>query len=72
VISAPERFIPAGDRIVVFVDARVLPKHSDRWQEIKLADVYTVQKGRATKMRAFANRKEALRWAGIQDPSRYK
>ena len=65
VISTPEQFIPAGDRIVVFVHARVLPRESNTWQDIRLADVYTVQNGRATKMRAFANREEALRWVGI-------
>lgn len=65
VISEPEKFIPAGDRIVVFVNARVLPKGSSAWQDIKLADVYTFQNGRATKMRAFANREDALRWAGV-------
>jgi ketosteroid isomerase-like protein len=67
VISEPEQFISAGDRIVVFVHARVLPKDSDRWQDVRLADVYTFQNGRATKMRAFAEREEALRWVGIGD-----
>jgi ketosteroid isomerase-like protein len=70
VISTPERFIPAGDRIVVFVHARVLPKNSDTWQDVRLADVYTIQGGRATKMRAFANRDDALRWVGIDDLSK--
>jgi uncharacterized protein len=72
VISEPEKFIRAGDRIVVFVNARVLPKHSNAWQEIKLADVYTFQNGRATRMRAFANRDDAMRWAGIQNPEHQK
>ncbi len=49
----------------MFVNARVLPKGSSAWQDIKLADVYTFQNGRATKMRAFANREDALRWAGV-------
>jgi ketosteroid isomerase-like protein len=70
VISEPEQFISSEDRIVVFVHARVLPKDSNTWQEIRLADVYTFQNGRATKMRAFANREEALRWVGIGDPQK--
>lgn len=37
-----------------------------------MANVYTFQNGRATRMRAFANRDDALRWAGIQDSGRYK
>jgi ketosteroid isomerase-like protein len=39
--SEPERFITAGNRIDVFVHARVCPKDSKQWQDMKLADVYT-------------------------------
>ena len=69
VISEPERFIPSADRIVVFVYARVLPKDSQAWQEIRLADVYTFRDGRVTAMHAFANRQDALRWAGVDESS---
>lgn len=69
VISEPEQFIPAGDRIVVFVHARVLPKDGDNWEDISLADVYTFQDRKVTKMRAFPNRKEALQWVGLQNPN---
>jgi ketosteroid isomerase-like protein len=68
--SEPEEFIPAGDRIVVFVHARVRAKGSSEWQDVRLADVYTVHNGKAVKMRAFADRAEALRWAGAEDPHR--
>jgi ketosteroid isomerase-like protein len=67
VISEPERFIFAGDRIVVFVHARVLPKDSSTWQEIRLADVYTLEDGRVKQMRAFTKRADALRWVGIEE-----
>jgi ketosteroid isomerase-like protein len=67
VISEPERFIPSADRIVVFVHARVLPKNGDRWQDVRLADVYTLQDGRLTQMHAFAKREDALHWVGIGD-----
>jgi ketosteroid isomerase-like protein len=70
VISEPERFISTEDRIVVFVHARVLPKDRETWQDIRLADVYTFQNGRATEMRAFASREDALRWGGVGDPSK--
>jgi len=68
-ISEPERFIVAGDRIVVFVHARVRPKSSNNneWQDVRLADVYTIKDGKAIQMRAFADRREALRWVGIKD-----
>jgi ketosteroid isomerase-like protein len=65
VISEPERFIVSGDRIVVFVYARVLPKNSTSWQEVRLADVYTFKGGRPIEMHAFANRADALRWVGL-------
>lgn len=65
VISEPEKFIVAGNRIVVFVYARVLPKNSNTWQEVRLADVYTFAGERVTEMRAFANRADALRWVGL-------
>lgn len=67
VSSQPERFIPAGDRLVVFVHARVRPKGGDEWQDVRLADVYTMRGGKAIRMRAFGDREEALRWVGIQD-----
>ena len=65
IISQPERFITAGDRIAVFVYARVLAKDSKEWRERRLADVYTFRDGKAVAMRAFADRQEALRWVGL-------
>ena len=70
VISEPEEFIPIGDRIVVFVYARVRPRNSTAWQEVRLADVYTFRNGKAIQMHAFADRQEALRWARTQVPTR--
>jgi uncharacterized protein len=67
VISEPVRFIPAGDRIVVFVHARVLPKESDQWQQIDLADVYTFKAGKPVAMHAFAKREDALKWAEVSE-----
>jgi uncharacterized protein len=66
VISEPEQFIPVGNRVVVFVHARVLPKGAAAWQDVKLADVYTFRDGKIKQMNAFADRQEALRWAGIE------
>lgn len=61
--SEPEEFIPVGDKIVVLVHARVRPKGSFAWQELRLADVYTIRDGKAVAMRAFADRGEAMAWA---------
>lgn len=62
--SEPERFITAGDRIIVFVRARFRPKESKNWQEVRLADVYSVRKSKIVQMTAFADRQQALSWAG--------
>jgi len=67
VSSEPERFIAAGNRIVVFVHARVRPIGSTEWQEVRLADVYTFRNGKAVRMQAFADRQEALRSVGIEE-----
>jgi uncharacterized protein len=67
VISEPERFIVSGDRIIVFVHARVRPKGSSEWREVRLADVYTFKNGTPIAMRAFAKREDALRWAAAGD-----
>jgi len=71
--SEPEQFISSGNRIVVFVHARVRPKYDKNdnnndndWREVNLADVYTLSNGKITEMRAFADRQEALKWAGAE------
>jgi ketosteroid isomerase-like protein len=63
--SEPERFIASGDRIVVFVHARVRLPGSSEWRDARLADVYTFRNGKPVQMRAFADRNEALRWVGV-------
>lgn len=70
VISEPDQFVPVGDRVVVFVHARVLPRGTAEWQDINLADVYTFRDGKVIKMRAFANRQDALRWVSRSDSGR--
>lgn len=61
--SEPEGFVISNDKIVVFVHARFRMNDTDSWQEVKLADVYTVRDNKILAMHAFADRKEALRWA---------
>jgi ketosteroid isomerase-like protein len=66
--SEPQRFIVAGDKIVVFVYTRVRLKGASLWRETTLADVYTFRDGKAVHMRAFADRREALEWARGEGP----
>jgi uncharacterized protein len=64
--SEPERFIVAGDKIIVFVHVRVRPRDSREWHERRLADVFTFRNGKAIRMRAFADRRQALEWVGVK------
>lgn len=66
--SEPERFIVAGDKIIVFVHAHLRPKDGTEWQDVRLADVYTFRNGKAIQMHAFADRQQALSWVGVKDP----
>jgi uncharacterized protein len=63
--SEPEKFIVTGSRVVVFVHARIRMKNSSDWHDVRLADVYTFRDGRPISMRAFADRKDALNWVGV-------
>lgn len=62
----PERFIVAGDRIIVLVRVRVRLKHEMEWREGRIADVYTFRNGRAIQFRTFADERQALEWAGVK------
>ena len=61
----PEQFIVAGDKIVAFLYVRVRLKDSTEWIEGRLADVFTLRNGKAIQMRTFADRQQALEWAGV-------
>jgi uncharacterized protein len=60
----PERFIVAGDKIVVFVHVRVRLKNETEWREGHTADVYTFRDGKAIQFRTFADEGQALEFAG--------
>lgn len=62
----PERFIVAGDRVIVFVYVRVRLKHETEWREGRIADVYTFRNGKAIQFRTFADELQALEWAGVK------
>ncbi len=48
--SEPAQFIPTGNRIVVFVHARVRRRRSPELHDIDLADVYTIREGKIVQM----------------------
>jgi hypothetical protein len=64
----PERFIVAGDKIVVLVYVHVRLQHETEWREGRIADVYTFRDDKVIHMRNFLERAQALEWAGA-DPA---
>jgi hypothetical protein len=68
-IREPEQFVPAGDRVIVFVQARVLPRGTPEWQDIKFVDLYTFSRWQSHKKRPFASRKHGLQWVGHDNPN---
>ena len=63
----PERFIVAGNRLVVFVYVRVRLKDETEWRMGRIADVYTFRNGKAIEFRTFGDRGKALEWAGMRN-----
>ncbi len=63
----PERFIIAGDKIVVPVHIRVRLKDSTDWLEAHCADVFTFRNGSLAEGRHFPEKADALAWAGAKE-----
>lgn len=63
----PERFIDAGDRVVVF--ARILGRGATSGAPVELetTHVWTIRSGRATSLHAYRDRSEALEVAGLAE-----
>ena len=62
----PERFVVAGDKIVVFLHARVRLKDHTDWIDGRFADVHTFRGGKVIQVRSFGERQDALEWAGAK------
>lgn len=62
----PQRFLVAGDKVIVFADVRVRLKHETEWREGRTADVFTFRNGKAIQFRTFFDEQQALEWAGVK------
>jgi len=60
-----ERFIVAGDRIIVLIYVHVRLEHETEWREGRHAAAYTFRNGKAIEMRIFDDQREAFEWAGV-------
>ena len=59
----PERFVVAGDKVVVFCHVRVRLKDQTDWLEGRTGDVFTFRNGKVIQFRTFADAQQALDWA---------
>jgi uncharacterized protein len=62
----PERFLVAGDKMIVFVNVRVRLKDETDWREGQTADVYTFRGDKVVEGRVFIDRQQALEWVGMK------
>lgn len=60
-----EEFLVNGDRVVVYLHARVRLKDSNEWVGGRFADGFEFRNGRIVQYLSFAERAAALEWAGI-------
>jgi ketosteroid isomerase-like protein len=63
----PEEFWENGDRVVVYLHARVRLKDSTEWVGGRFADGFVFGNGKIIQCLSFGERAEALKWAGIKD-----
>ena len=63
----PEKFLVNGDKVVVYLHARVRLKGSADWVGGRFADGFVFRNGKITQYLSFGEREDALEWAGIED-----
>jgi hypothetical protein len=63
----PEKFFRNGDKLVVYLLARVRLKGSTEWTGGRFADGFVFHDGKITEHRTFADRADALEWGGVED-----
>ena len=62
----PEKFLVNGDKIVVYLHARVRLKDSNDWIDGRFADGFVFRHGKIIRYLSFGDRADALDWAGIE------
>ena len=63
----PEGFFQNGDKVVVYLYAWVRLHGATEWIGGRFADGFVFRNGKIVQYLSFAERAEALAWAGIQD-----
>ena len=62
----PEEFLMNGDKVVVYLHARVRLKESTEWIDGRFADGFVLRNGKIIEYRTFWERVDALKWADIK------
>ena len=63
----PEEFFTNGDKVVVYLHARVRLKDSTEWGGGRFADGFVFRAGKIIQYLSFGERQDALQWAGIEE-----
>jgi ketosteroid isomerase-like protein len=63
----PEEFFTHGDKVVVYLHARVRLKDSTDWVDGRFADGFVFHAGKIIQYLSFGERRDALKWAGIEE-----
>lgn len=63
----PEKFLVNGDKVVVYLVARVRLRNSTDWVGGRFADGFVFRNGKITQYLSFGERADAIKWAGIED-----
>jgi ketosteroid isomerase-like protein len=63
----PERFLVNGDKVVVYLHARVRLKDATEWIGGRFADGFVFRNGKIIEYLSFGERAKALAWAGIKE-----
>ena len=63
----PEGFFVNGDKVVVYLHAWVRLKGSTEWTGGRFADGFVFRGGKIIQYLSFAERADALAWAGIKE-----
>ena len=63
----PEKFLVNGDKVVVYLHARVRKKDSTEWMGGRFADGFVFRNGKIVQYQTFWERADAVKWAGIED-----
>lgn len=63
----PEEFFTNGDKVIVYLHARVRLKDSTDWVGGHFADGFVFRAGKIVQYLSFGERRDALKWAGIEE-----